>query len=404
MSATARDTIVFYVLYNAVGGSHHSLLGIIDGLDERWAARIVLAQSGEEVERLLARAGVPVYLQPAPLLTAAHPHSTARQSLGSQLDTLRGVFGAARRLRRLLRRSHARIVYSDGLKGSLVCGLAALGLPTRHWRHVRSAWSHGALERLAFLLDDVVVAISHAVLNRVIPWHLRHPRRCRVMPNAVDTRHFRPLPADPDLRAELGLGDRPVIGYIGRLTPWKRPEDLFRALTLLRDQYRRDVACLVVGSAFEDQDPGYLAELDRLIEELNLRNTVIMAGYQPDVRPYTSLMDVLALPSDFEPFGRAVIETQSQGVPVVATRSGGVTEIIEHDVNGLLVPVGDPPALARALERILAEPDTARRLAEAGLRSVKERFSLPDQARRVKALLDELAPPRYEGLACPCPG
>ncbi|MBD3373134.1 MAG: glycosyltransferase [Candidatus Coatesbacteria bacterium] len=386
-----RDSIVFYVPYNTVGGSHHSLVGIIRGLDERWAPEIVLAQPGVRVENLLGRTGAPIHLQPSPDLTEMQAGGYGSPD---PIRAINGLLHSIRRLRRLLIQRRTRVIYSDGLKGSLVCGLAALGLPTLHWRHVRSAWTHGFLEQAAFRLDDVVVAISRAVLNRVMAWHHRYPERCRIIPNALDPERFAPRAPDEELRARLGLGERPVIGYVGRLTRWKRPEDLFRAVKTLETRYSVSAACLVVGTTFASQDPGYAEELEALIDELDLRDSVVLAGYQPDVRPYTALMDVLALPSDFEPFGRVVIETQAQGIPVVATNSGGVPEIIDDGVNGLLYPVGDVPTLAAALHRLLTDRTLAARLAERGRNRVLESFTLSEQARRINALLDELAPPR----------
>ena len=102
------------------------------------------------------------------------------------------------------------------------------------------------------------------------------------------------------------------------------------------------------------------------------------------------MLDVLVLTSDNEPFGRVLIEAMAASRPVVATRGGGVTEIVVEEETGLLVPVGDAKATAVAVERLLAQPERALAMGRAGKKRVEEGFSMQAHARRVEALYEEV--------------
>jgi glycosyltransferase involved in cell wall biosynthesis len=114
-------------------------------------------------------------------------------------------------------------------------------------------------------------------------------------------------------------------------------------------------------------------------------------GHRDDVPEILAALDVLVhVPSAPEPFGRVVAEAMAVGKPVVAARAGGLPEIVEHEVTGLLVPPGDPSACAAAVLRLLADPALRARLGTAGRRRAEERFDPAAHAERVVAAYREV--------------
>jgi glycosyltransferase involved in cell wall biosynthesis len=109
------------------------------------------------------------------------------------------------------------------------------------------------------------------------------------------------------------------------------------------------------------------------------------------VRDYVRAADIVAVPSDLEPFGRAVIEAMALARPVVGGNNGGIPEIATDGVDALLVPPRDPVALADALERLLDDPDLRRKVAEAGRRTVERRFDMRLNQKKLRGLLELLA-------------
>ena len=189
------------------------------------------------------------------------------------------------------------------------------------------------------------------------------------------------------LRTKLGLPSGLMFGVFGRLTRWKGQHVALAALRSLPG-----VHLAIVGEAlFTDEDRAYRDELHRVAEEPGLQGRVHFFGFQSDVTPILQAMDVVVHCSVApEPFGRVIVEAMLAGTPVVATRGGGVDEIITDGHDGFLVPSADPVALALAVGRIMQDPATGSKLATAGLHSARERFSMEQTVGRICQLLKDV--------------
>lgn len=234
-----------------------------------------------------------------------------------------------------------------------------------------------------------VLASETVVLSDAIACCTGRAERCLVVPNGVDTERFRPGPADPRVRAELGGdGHSALIGILGRVDPEKGVDVVMRAVALL-DGRRARLA--VVGGPLAS--PAHQEEMRRLGASL-LGDRVRFVPPRPDVPAVLRALDVLVNASVAEPFGMTLVEAQACGVPVVATNSGGAPEIVSHERTGLLVAPGEPRELSTALARLLRDAELRSRLAAAGRRQVEERFSLDEQVERFAGLYERYAPSR----------
>ena len=140
---------------------------------------------------------------------------------------------------------------------------------------------------------------------------------------------------------------------VSELHPTKRVEDAVRAFSLIADQHPEAVL-VVLGEGQERQ------QLEELIRELGLGKRVTLAGFVPDAPRHLRAFDLFIQASRSEGLGLAILEAGCASLPVIATSVGGVPEIIENEVSGLLVPPLSPRALAGAIEELLANPQNAR--------------------------------------------
>ena len=233
-------------------------------------------------------------------------------------------------------------------------------------------------------LADRVVAPSWAVARTI-------PRRdVSVIPNGVDLERFQPDAQAVVVRDRLGLaGPRPWIGTVGRLQPWKGHHRFLEVAAQLKARVP-DARFLVVGGQVFTADPGYPADLQRQADRAGLAGAVHFAGHQADVGPWLAAMDVFVHCAEAEPFGRVVVEAMAAGRPVVAFADGGVPEIVADGETGRLVPAGDEAAMAAAVAALVADPDAARALGQAGRRRAEVRFGAPGHARAIEAVYAEL--------------
>lgn len=286
------------------------------------------------------------------------------------------LLAARRALRAAVAVTGADVVHAHGLKAGWLATLAGLDRPVVVTVHNlvldeaagRSAPALRALEARLPGRAAATIAVSVAIADRFAG--VRGADRVRVV------RPVGPPPAPSrtaaKVRADLGIAaDAPLVVTVARLHPQKGLPTLLRAAAALRARVP-DVRVVVVG-----EGPDHAA-LTALATELGVADTVLLAGPSPDAADELAAADVVAMCSRWESGPLAVAEALALGRPVVATPVGFVPELIDDGVSGRIVPVGDPPALAGALGDVLADPEGAARMAEAGRRAVGEALG-PDR-------------------------
>ena len=237
--------------------------------------------------------------------------------------------------------------------------------------------------------SDVVTYISRYTRNRFASAF--GPRAAlEHLPPGVDAERFRPDPAArEEMRAQYGLGERPVIVCVSRLVPRKGQDMLIRALPAIRS--RIDGAALVVVGGGP-----YLSTLRKLADSLDVADHVIFTeGVAPEELPtHHAMADVFAMPCrtrgaglDVEGLGIVYLEASASGVPVVAGRSGGAPESVQDGRTGIVVDGRSADQIADAVSRILENPDLAARMGAAGRRWVLERWRWQTHAARLATLL-----------------
>jgi glycosyltransferase involved in cell wall biosynthesis len=212
-------------------------------------------------------------------------------------------------------------------------------------------------------------------------------RRAEVVHNGIDLRHFayeQVAARVPVLRAQYGLARSDlVIGLCAVFREEKRHTDLLEAIARLRTQGVPARAVLVGDGPLRPQ-------IEAAIDHLGLRGSVVLAGFQSDVRPFIAMCDAMALTSHSETFPIATLEYMAFGRALVASDVGGMREQVADGVNGLLYPAGDIAALSAALSS-LADPALRSRLGQGALATVRERFSEQLMLARYERLFQQLA-------------
>ncbi len=214
-------------------------------------------------------------------------------------------------------------------------------------------------------LSDAVLAVSDWDRRRLVAEQGLPESRVRVFRNGI-----LPLPADvPDVRPELTAPDVPIVGALGRLDPVKGYDTLIAAVARLCAEGVR-LRCVIAGLGPEE------ARLRRLIHQSGLGREVTLLGLREDVPALLRAFDVAVMASRSEGAPLAIIEYMAAGLPIVATRVGGIPELIEPGVHGILVEPDDPVALADGIRRLLEHPTEAATLAAAARARQRAEFDL----------------------------
>lgn len=296
-----------------------------------------------------------------------------------------------------LRRQHVDILHAHLFDPSVV-GLAAGALArtpvrvvTRHYSNYHTRIDrpvHVALDRICTRLAHRVIAVSQHTADHLVKAEGAQPDKIRVVHNGIDFARVQiSSPEAPErIRAELDLAGRRVALIAARLHPEKGYEHLLRAVPAVAAEVP-DFMLLVAGAGpFE-------AQYRALSAALGCGEAVRFLGFRRDLPDLMAACDVLVLPSLAEAFGLVAAEAVYLGVPIVASRVGGIPEIVDDEVDGLLVPPGDHGALAGALVRVLTDRELRCRLAGAGRERITGLFGFERMMREYERVYDELVRP-----------
>jgi glycosyltransferase involved in cell wall biosynthesis len=342
------------------GGSEHQMTELVRRLDPRLFTVHVATLRGRGALRARVEAAA-ASITEFPLPSFKSP--TAFRQLGRFASWCRG-----RGVQVVLTCDFYANVFA--LPGAALAGVPVrLGARRDVFMPERSS-AQQRLQRLAYLFAHRVVANSGAAAERLIEEGIADWRVVRIA-NGIDIARF-------ETRAPTNR--RRVITMVANLRPGKGHEVLLRAAARMLRRIP-DLRFQIVG------DGPRRAELEREAAALRVSAQVEFLGHRADVPQILRDSDVFAFPSFMEASPNAVLEAMAAGLPIVATRVGGIPEVIEHERNGLLVEPGDAEQLSRALELLLADGDLRRRLGAAGRAKAERRFDVRRNAEELQGLL-----------------
>jgi glycosyltransferase involved in cell wall biosynthesis len=257
--------------------------------------------------------------------------------------------------------------------------------------HVRALHSLSAARKYLSRYVDVFIYISQAVQERYHNMGIP-PSKGTVVHNPIDINAFAGAGDRDELRVGLGLtDDDAVVSNVGRLDWWKGHDDFLKAIAVVARSHP-NVKALIVGAPVSSPlGQAYWCRLRKLVTELGLGDQVVFTGFRADIPRIMAASEVVVhSASEPEPFGRVVAEAMAAGRPVVATAAGGVLEIVEDQVTGLLVPPKDAASMAKAIQWVLENAERARIIGQRAQQRARERFSIRQHVSAVERVYREV--------------
>jgi glycosyltransferase involved in cell wall biosynthesis len=366
------------------------------GLRERGYETILVAGNVGQGEQSMAYVaddlGVPV-------VTIPHLHR--------EISPVRDLL-ATIRLARIIRAERPAILHTHTAKAGAVGRVAAL-LAGRRRPPIIVHTFHGhvlrgyfgrfwtgvfrLLERVLARITDVLVAVSPEVRDELVAFGVAPATKFRVIRLGIelDERLSPDGAARAETRRVMGVADeRFVVGWIGRMTAVKRTDVVLESFRRLRDEGVDAVLCMV-------GDGPDRHSVENLAGGLGIMRDSLFPGYQEDVGPFFAAFDVFVLPSGNEGTPVTAIEALASGCPVVATRVGGVPDVVTDGEDGFLVDPGDVEGLAASLARLANDPALRARMGGAGRERMRSRYAVDRLIDDVDRLYRELL--QQKGIA-----
>jgi glycosyltransferase involved in cell wall biosynthesis len=387
MDRPARADVLFLLNSLELGGSESKIVRLANSLAERGLKVAVAYLSGPETLKA----------EVSPQVSVVPLHRRGKFSLG-----------AAARLVKAIRHHDTKVLVTVNLYPALYGSIARLRFGRKRLRWIASLNTtdvmNSDMERRMRLYGPILRradSILFGAQTQARLWREKYrigapPVTTDVLYNGVDLKRF-------DARTQSGTPrshaprTRYVVGAVGRLHPEKAHTDLVKAIAMLRAR-GVDVGALIVGEGSERP------RIEALAAESGVRDYVVLAGQQRDVRPFLEQMDAFALTSiAVETFSNAALEAMAKGVPIVTSRIGGMEELIAFG-GGLSYPPGDVPALVAVLEGLLSDEDRRRAMASAARRAVVDHFAWSRMVDGFERLLLPMSGPMSGPVNGPTPG
>jgi glycosyltransferase involved in cell wall biosynthesis len=305
--------------------------------------------------------------------------------LGREISPFRDLLATVR-LAQLIRRERPHILHTHTAKAGTVGRVAALlagrarppiVVHTFHGHVLRGYFGplrarfFRALERRLARHTTILVAVSPQVRDDLAELGVAPPEKFAVVRLGIELgQRIGALDGRAETRRYLGIPDgRFAVGWVGRMTAVKRGDDVLEGFRLLRERGVEATLCLV-------GDGPDRPHLEQKAHELGIARDTLFLGYQEDVAPLYAAFDALVLPSGNEGTPVSVIEALAAGRPVVATRVGGVPDVVRDGEDGYLVDAGATDALAERLAQLAGDPALRERLGAAGRSRVLPRYAV----------------------------
>lgn len=347
-----------------LGGGEHSFLEVLSHLPLGWEVLAIVPQEGELATRLRA-ARVTTVVLPLPSLKPWLVPLIAK--------TLTAYW-------RICRKHQAGLIYANGSRAAVYGGLVGCLMKIPVLWHCRIAEPDPRVDSLLTRFCNQILANSHATARR---FRKGLKNKVKVIYNGIDL-HW--LKGGVSPKPE-GIGDNwKVILLIARVSRWKRHDLALHAFEKIAEiEPNAHLVCL---GARDDLDPGWWDQLQAMTSPFPFSRRIHWIGEVQDIRPWLRSSSLLLLTSDNEPFGRVLVEAMACGVPVIATRSGGVPEIVREGIDGILVTPGSVSEVGEAVLKLLRDERLRNRLSAAGIKRAEE-FSLEKHVNQMVQVFEE---------------
>lgn len=245
------------------------------------------------------------------------------------------------------------------------------------------------IEKFTALFTDRVIFISEVLKKEFLQAKVVSPQKVTVIYSGIEIEKFK-IPVETDkIKKELGINSEDlIVGTVGRLEEGKGQEFILQAAAkIVKD--RPCVKFIFVGDGLLRN------KLMTQAKSLGIQDNVIFTGLRQDIPRFLAILDIFIFASLYEGMGRVVLEAEAAGKPVVATRVGGIPDIVKEDETAILVPSGDANSLFEAIERLIKDKLLRQKMGEAARRFIDYRFSSQKMVKEIIELYEELIKEKF---------
>jgi glycosyltransferase involved in cell wall biosynthesis len=293
------------------------------------------------------------------------------------------VGGAIFKLKKLLKINEVKLIYCADNLSKLIGGIAGKLAGIKVVAHCHDDFKEdflGKTIRMFYLLFlDRILTVSERV-RKFFTVNNKISQKTITVYNGINANVFNPQVVSSNIKNELGLGKNTVIiGSIGVLEKDKGQKYLIEAIAILKSEGINNIACIICGTGLEETN------LKKLVYANGLSDEVLFLGFRNDIPSVLKILDMIVITSlTIESFSMVAVEAMSMKVPVIATKVGGLPEVVDDGKTGILIPPGDVDALSKAIKYLLKNPELKLEMGKNARNRVLQKFTIEENVRRTE--------------------
>ena len=292
---------------------------------------------------------------------------------------------------RYLKRHDFDIVYCNSIRSILTVGVASKLLGIKRLLYIKGELANPLLDFVSFILANKIVFFSQSNANDSYKYLLRMMKsKIEIVEIGLDCNEIDSVLKQDNKRyiEELGISKKIInIGFCGRIS---EPKGLNILIKAMKELDKTKTKLYVIGDAIIDKDIKYKNIIHNLINKYNLEDSIIFLGWKVDHLPIVAHMDIMVNPSFAEGFGRNILESMALGKAIIATKTGGLRDVIINGENGFLIPIKDEEQLADKINLLIENKKLREKISKNARETILQNFHIKDKIEKLNSLFYEM--------------
>jgi glycosyltransferase involved in cell wall biosynthesis len=309
------------------------------------------------------------------------------EGIFGRLKTVIDLFKYNIKLINILKQKQIDIIYCNGIRGVLTIFLSAFLTRIPILWYIKGELQNPLLDRIAFFVSKKILFFCESNINDKYPSIISFfKNKIGILEIGLDLKLISKVKSmdHSSIKKEFSIDEQNInLVYVGQIYSPKGIHFLLESISLIINQYP-NIKLYIVGDYIIEEFKGYINQLKSFIEEHELSDNIVFTGWRLDALNIVSVMDILVHPSLSEGFGRAVLEGMALGKPVIASKVGGLRELIKNGENGFLVDPSDPSQIADKLCLLLSNVELREKLGIEAKKTVYSNYSIKNKVEKLE--------------------
>jgi len=388
------NVLIYEPYPQQIAGNLRTQIYIMEFVDKRRFHLVLLAPFETDFTNEAQKNGIDTIGLEPPERVNRYGGKCLRDGYYGKVLTVIDLFRYNLKLYRVFKRKKIDIVYCNCIRGVLTVGLAALTRRIPILWYIKGELQNKILDTIGFIISRKILFFCQSNIDDKYPKLVKFfNKKIGILKIGIDPEAIKSVQEANKsyLIKELGIDTQKInCIYTGQVYAPKGLHFLLEAIALVKDEFP-NIRLYIVGDHIIEEYKDYKNVLLRIIEQYGIDDNIVFTGWRPDALKIVSLMDILIHPSLSEGFGRAVLEGMALGKPVIASKVGGLREIIKDGKNGFLVEPGDTGMIADRLRLLLRDKKLREKFGKAARNTVFSGYLIEDKVLKLEHIWTDMA-------------